>query len=295
MAVAIDKVIEVTIDQVRDVATFAWRVYQDETKRTTPPYHSFETMRKAFEKKVASKYERLLAYYGKDHLKGVFAIDIVEQDKYIGTTGGPYIESSEAYAEITDAFMTYLERHCKGYVCYFGTTKPNITSQKYLKSKGFICIEDTIQTRIEPSDLKPIQGNFIVQTLSEQDYDLYRKFHQEHFIDYTWTADKIYGVMDKWLVHIVKHGDEIVGNIFAMRQTNTSVEVYGAKVLSQYEGAEMLSQLYYESAKAWFERGVKEIVNFIPEGYMLDAAKRVGFVAYDTYMCYYMKELFCIF
>lgn len=290
---------EIEETQIQEAALFAWKVYQDESKRTTPPYHDLQDMVAQFEKKVKSVYQRLLAYTEDQQLKGVFSVDVNDAEKYIGTTGGPYIEDIERYDEIADAFMGYLEQHCKGYVCYFGTTKPNVRSQMYLESKGFVCTEDTVQTRIVLENLMSEATQIVthngesnqVELLKEEDYALYSQFHKTHFPDYYWTADKIFEVIDKWRIHVVKREGKIIGCVFTMKQTDISGEVYGATVLPEYEKTLMLDQLYYASAQAWFECGVLEIVNFIPEGYMLDAAIRVGYQPYDTYMCYYKECL----
>lgn len=44
----IGKIKEIRLDQLKEVATFTWSVYQDPTKRTTPPYHSLEDVEKGF-------------------------------------------------------------------------------------------------------------------------------------------------------------------------------------------------------------------------------------------------------
>lgn len=274
-----------TADQVPEAAAFAWPVYQDETKRTTPPHHSLESMIKEFQTFVGRESEYLLGYYDHEQLQGVMTINI-EHDKNYCSVYGPYIENSEAYVEIADGFMPFIEEHCKGYQCFFGTTKPNVNSQRFLESKDFICTEDTVQTRVYPNTLKEASGPYKVETLTEEDYELYRVFHTQYFSDYYWTADRIYQVMGQWDVSIVRIDGEIVGNTFTR-----GGEVYGGMVMPQYEDTEMMAQLYYTSTSALFDRGVKEIVNFIPEGYQLEAAKRVGYEAYDTYMCYEHKSL----
>lgn len=281
---------EMTSDQVTEAATFAWSVYQDESKRTTPPYHCLEQIVGGFQGFVDPKSDCLLGYFEGEQLMGVMALNVEPENHYCSAYG-PYIENAQRYFEIAEAFMAELEVRCKGYRCFFGTTKPNVNSQMFLESKGFVCTDDTIQTRVNPSDLKKVTGPFTVQALTEEDYELYRAFHMKYFSGYYWSAERIYKVLDRWDVFIVKIEGEIVGNTFTLGQSEKSGEVYGGMVLPQYEQTEMLSQLFYESTAACFKRGVTEIVNFIPEGYQLDAAKRVGYVPYDTYMCYEKQEL----
>ncbi len=52
-----------TEDQVTEAAAFAWSVYQDETKRTTPPYRSWEDVSKSFSTFTGRDSEYLLGYY----------------------------------------------------------------------------------------------------------------------------------------------------------------------------------------------------------------------------------------
>lgn len=274
-----------TADQVSEAAALAWPVYQVETKRTTPPYHSLEEMAKHFLTWTDRESEYLLGYYDENQLLGVITLTIEHENKYCAIQG-PYIENADNYGEIAEGFMIYVDGLCKGYRCLIGTTKPNVNSQRFFESKGFICTEDTVQTRVYPNTLKGVTGPYKVETLKEEDYDLYRTFHTQYFGDYYWSADRIYQTISQWDVSIVRIDGEIVGNTFTRGQQNQSGEVYGGMVLLQYEDTAMLAQLYYTSTAALFARGIKEIVNFIPEGYQLEAAKLVGYEAYDTYLCY---------
>ncbi len=207
-------------------------------------------------------------------------VTIELENKYCNIYG-PYIEKAENYAEISESLMDFVYIYDKGCRCYIGTTKPNVNSQRYFEAKGFICTDDTVQTRLYPCDIKEVVGPYHVVTLSEDDYDLYRLFHTKYFSDYAWTAERIYKAMERWDVSIVKIDGEIVANTFTC-----GGEVFGGMVLPQYENTELMAQLYYENSAAHFKRGFKEIVWFMPEGYQLEDAKRVGYEAYDTYLCY---------
>lgn len=274
-----------TIEELEAAASFAWGVYQDDTKRTTPPYHSLEATAKHFTTFIIRDSEYLLGYFEEDKLMGVMPLIIEHENKYCSVSG-PYIENVAIYDDVANALMVYVRNMCKGYQCYVGTTKTNFRSQRFFESLGFDCVEDTVQTRVFPNTIKAVSGPYMVETLTEMDYDLYRAFHSEHFADYYWTADRIYQKMDQWDISIVKINGEIVGSVFTRIG-----EVYGGMVLPMYKDTTMLSQLYYKSVSTLFERWEKEIVNFVPEGEQLDAALRVGFEAYDTYLCYENKSL----
>ena len=213
-------------------------------------------------------------------------LDIVEKDLYVGTAG-PYIDLTENYQKVAHSFLDYLNEHFKGYSCYFGTTKPNLTSQNFLNDHGFKCVDDTIQTKINPDKLIPVTGPFKVELLSETLHDLYRNFHQKHFSDYFFTADKIYDSIHRWKIHVVIIDGEICGCVFSQKQTESTGEIYGSIALTDYQTTEMLSQLYYENICSWFSEGLVEMFNFVPEGVQLEASKLIGFIEYDTYMGYH--------
>lgn len=280
-----------TTEQVDEAIAFAWPVYQKSEQRTTPPYHSEAEMKKSFLNHINHPTDQVLGYYKDQHLTGVLAMTINHEERYCSSSGGFHIENSANYNEVAGAFLTYLSAHCKGYRCHFGTTKPNVSSQKFLEANGFVCTEDSVQTRIGPSELKAVTGPFVVETLTEADYATYRQFHKTHFSEYYWSADKIYEVMPRWNVSIAKNEGQIVGSVFTQASKGRSGEVYGSIVLPEYENTEMMAMLLYESTAASFKKGATEIVNFIPEGYLLDAALKVGYVAYDTYMCFEHKAL----
>lgn len=280
-----------TEDQVEEALAFAWPVFQNQAQRTTPPHASELEMKKSFLSHINHPSDQLLGYYKDQRLIGVLAVHISPEEKYCNSTGGLHIESTETYGEVASAFLNHLKEHCKGYKCLFGTTKPNVYSQKFLEANGFVCVDDTVQTRVEPNGLKAVEGAFVVETLKEEDYALYRAFHTAHFSEYYWSADKLYEAMPHWNVSIVKIDGQIVGNTFTFGVKGRSGEVFGGKVLPEYENTNMMAMLFYKSTAACFEKGATDIVNFVPEGYMLDAAIEVGYVPYDTYMCYEIKAL----
>lgn len=272
--------------QETEVADYVWNVYQDAAKRTTPPYKSHAEVLSQLQKQISSKHGRILGYYKNEQLFGVLYLDIIDKDSYVGTAG-PYIHCSEHYHQVALSFLDYLDNYFIGYSCYFGTTKPNLSSQKFLDDQGFKCIDDTIQTKINPTTLNSIISPYKVKVLSEDYYELYRRFHQEHFSDYFFTADKIYDSIHRWKIHIVIIEGVICGCVFSQKQTESTGEVYGSIVLAEYQDTDMLSQLYFENISAWFSEGLVEIFNFVPEGVQLEASKRVGFTEYDTYMGYH--------
>lgn len=280
----------ISSDGIREVAKYIWSVYKDETKRTTPPYES--------EKGVALHLSKCLQY-DSSHLLGVFDGDILEgivlvlenETDCSVNVQGPYINDSRKYPKVALEMLDYLTCNFKGFKCYVGTTKPNVLSQEFFEAYGFECTDDTIQMCINKEGLVTIEHEFDIRLLSEEYMDAYKDYHDRQYYDYYWLADRIYDVIDRWKVHILLEENQIVGSVFAMKQTEDSAEIYGCKILDSHLSKKAMTALFYSSTKSWMDEGISKILNFVPEGLESECAELVGYRGYDTYMCFYKDRL----
>lgn len=281
---------KIKIDKIPAISKYIWDVYQDEKKRTTPPYHSLKDVETHLLKRSKYKSNHHLGVYEDDNLKGVVLLDVDEDDQSVSVQG-PYIHKSYQYKEIASEMMDYIKSNYRGLKCYFGTTKTNVLSQEFLKSQDFLCTDDTIQMSITKETLIPIETQFNIQLLTEERMEEYKAFHDIQYHDYYWLSDRIYKVMNRWKIHVALENNKIIGSVFTMKQTENSGEIYGCKVLEPYESKQVMAELFYNSAKSWIDEGVKKIVNFVPEGLETESAALVGFKGYDTYMCYFKEKI----
>ncbi|MBI9010997.1 MAG: hypothetical protein JEZ08_02105 [Clostridiales bacterium] len=277
-------------EDIQIVSKYVWNVYQDENKRTTPPYKSFDQVEDSLLRFLADEQDEIIAVYKEDELKGIAMTGMDLKNKYFSIKG-PYIDCSDDYMSIASEIMDYLELNYKGFKCDFGTTRANTNSQKFLISKGFACTEDTVQMSIIPNQLIDLALEHNIQLLTDERKDEYRNFHDTHFHNYYWLADGIYSVMDRWKVHVLIEQDRIVGSVFTMRQRENSGEVYGCEILEPYKNEQVMAELFHISTKSWMDEGVNEIINFVPEGIYSTSASMVGYEGYDTYMCFSKEEI----
>ena len=276
--------------EIQAISKYVWEVYQDENKRTTPPYDCLEDVETHFLKGSQYKSDYLLGVYMNDNLEGVFLVFVNEEDQSIGLQG-PYIHKSTKYKEIASEMMDYIESKYKGYKCYAGTTKPNVISQEFFESHDFLCTDDTIQMSVTKDTFVPIETQYNIQLLTEEKMEDYKSFHDTQYHDYYWLSDRIYKVMDRWKVHIALERNKIIGSVFTMRQSEHSGEIYGCKVLKPFENKQVMAELFYNSTKSWMDEGVKKIVNFVPKGLESESASLVGYKGYDTYMCFFKEKI----
>ncbi len=195
------------------------------------------------------------------------------------------------YASVAHEMLDYIEENFKGYKCYFGTTKPNRHSQEVLQSRGYTCVDDTIQMSVNKGTLLDMDCKYSIEALSEERMDAYRTFHDVHYHDYYWLSDRIYQTMDKWKIHLLIEKNQIIGSVFTMKQTEDSGEIFGCKVINEFRIKEVIAELFYKSCKAWMDEGLHTLLNFVPEGLESKSATLVGFKGYDTYMCYIKNEI----
>lgn len=275
---------------IHTISKYIWAVYQDENKRTTPPYHDSKDVESHLLKCSQYKSDHLLGIYVSDNLEGVVLILVDEADQSINIKG-PYIHNSSKYKEIASEMMDYIESKFKGFKCYFGTTKPNVNSQFFLKSHDFLCTEDTIQMSVTKDVLVQIESQFNIQLLTEEAMEAYKGFHDIQYPDYYWHSDRIYKVMDRWKIHVALENNKIIGSIFTMKQTEDTGEIYGCKVLEAYENKQVRADLIYNSTKSWMDEGLTTLLYFVGEGLESESAALVGFKGYDTYMCFIKEKI----
>jgi hypothetical protein len=275
-------------EEISMISEYIWKVYQDDKKRTTPPYEGTESIKKHLIECLKYKDDRILAIYNEDDLEGATLLVVNKKERSINMQG-PYIYDSEKYDMHASEITNYLDKNYKGYECYVGTTKTNIRSQLFLSSKGYKCVEDTIQMSLVPSEIIPIKEEYDIRLLSEERKEEYLTYHNEQYKDYFWTAERIYKVVDRWVIHILLKDNRIVGSIFSMKQTNGEGEIYGYKAYEK--DSRVLAELIYVNSKYMFEEGMKKILNCVEEGIESESAESVGYKPYDTYMCYYKYKL----
>jgi hypothetical protein len=281
---------EIQDHEIELASDYIWKVYQDETKRTTPPYHALEEIEAQLLKCLQSESTQVMGVYWDDTLKGVTLFNLEVENNYLSVQG-PYIKNLDHYMTIASEIIEYLEKNFKGYECHFGTTKTNLMSQEFLEKNGFLCTEDTIQMSVAKDGLIPIDRQHNIQALTEERMDEYAAFHDKHYHDYFWLSNRIYERMDQWKIHILLVHNEIIGSIFTRGKSGASSEIYGCKVMGSHKCKQVLAELYYISSKTWLDQGVLEILNFVPEGVQSESASLVGYKAYGTYLCYYKNKI----
>lgn len=278
------------LNELNDVSNYMWSVYQDETKRTIPPYHDLNDVKKHLSKVFARKGDEIIGVYIEGKLEGVALILLEEKNNYLSIQG-PYIQESSIYTKVATEIMNYIEGAFRGFKCDFGTTKPNRNAQNFLIEKGFKCTDDSIQMSITPDQLVSMEVKHDIQLLTEDRMVEYSIFHDTQYKDYYWLSDRIYEVMSLWKEHVLLENNKIIGSVFAKAKPGGSGEIYGCEILEPYRNKQVMAELFYISTKSWMEEDVKEIVNFVPEGIMSESASLVGYKGYDTYMCFSKEEL----
>jgi len=276
-------------DEICVVSQYMWDVYQDESKRTTPPYHSLNEIEKSL-LKTFQRGDEIIGVYIEGKLEGIALVLLDEKNKYFSVQG-PYIQQSGLYTKLATEIMDYVELKYKGFKCNFGTTKTNMLSQEFLVAQGFTCTDDTIQMSILPDQLTEIELKHDIQVLTEDRMEEYKVFHDTQYHGYYWLSDRIYEVMNQWKIHVLLENDKIMGSVFTRAKSGDSGEVYGCEVLEPYRNEQVVAELFYISTKSWMDEDVKEIVNFVPEGMYSESASIVGYKGYDTYMCFSKDEI----
>lgn len=272
------------------ISDYIWQVYQDEERRTTPPYDSLMEVEEHLARRCKYQHSHHLGVYTKGELQGIVLIDQDDEDQSISIQG-PYIHRDHSYMEVATEMMAYIHSNYRGLKCYGGTTRSNVGSQTLFKDKGFVCTEDSLQMSISKESLIQRQVKAHIEILSQESMAAYKVFHDQHYHDYYWSADRIYKVLDQWKVHILLENDAIIGSIFSRIQYNNSAEVYGCKILKPYMNLDLMADLVYTNTKCRLDQGINELLYFLEEGIESESAGLVGYKGYDTYMCFVKDSL----
>ncbi len=281
---------KIEISEIPFVSEYVWKVYEDESTRTTPPFKDKNSVKQHFVRETQYSNSFLLGVYEKNLLEGVILIIEDQADLSINMQG-PYIKNTEKYHEIASEILSYVKIRFREYKCYVGTTKTNIISQSFFESNQFICTEDAIQMRITKAQLGAMESSNQVISLPDERLKEYHYFHNLYFPDYYWQFERIQEVRDRWKIHILVNQDKIVGCVFSMKQEAQSVEIYGCHILEAYKTKELMSELLCCNVWDWFDYGITEVLYFAPNGIESESAEEIGFQGYDTYLGYFTKRL----
>lgn len=274
-----------TVQNLDEVAEFAWELSQNKLYASYPRQNSRDEIKEEIEKAIKLENFNIIAFYHKSELCGVCSYFWINGEKYVQTT---IFLISEGYKEIIDKFINYISNELPGYELFIGVPSTNRSINEYFKEKNIKCVEDSIVTRI--CNLKPHsnKGYEFIEEIKKNNFEEYALFHDKYAVpnEIYFNSKNLYKEIEHFRIFAYKQDDEIHGSIF-VKACKEIADVIGLFIDKEYKNKDIESILINEMmAGLYNEFGlIKEVLYFIDKDSAdeLDIALEAGFRIKEEY------------
>ena len=265
---------KLTGDMLETAAELSWRLCRDVSTRSYPLFQSKNEIKREYSMRLREEHGELLGYFSGEALFGVCGFFVIPPERYLQTVAF-YIERDTQKA--IDEILAYLKENYPGYSINAGLPFENAAVAGPLQQKGFGLAEDSFDLRLTLRDfMRNDRPQEPALRLAAGRYAEYAEFHDLHFPDIYWNAERLLSDIARWRIFVHLGDGKIDGSIFVMMQSRTA-EIFGLWA----PDAEITRELLCGSIKAVTAENVKigEIVFFVEKGETknMNAAEACGF------------------
>lgn len=255
-------------------AELSWRLCQSVSTRSYPLFQSKKAIRKEYLLRRKEEHGELLGCFSGETLIGVCAFFVIPSDRYLQTVAF-YTERDTQKA--IDEILAYLKENYPGYSINAGLPFENAAVAGPLQQKGFGLAEDSFDLRLTLRDfMRNDRPQEPALRLASGRYAEYAEFHDLHFPDIYWNAERLLSDIARWRIFVHLGDGKIDGSIFVMMQSKTA-EIFGLWA----PDAEITRELLCGSIKAATTENtnIGEVIFFVEEDetHNLNAAEACGF------------------
>ncbi len=253
---------------------YSWQIYQNPLTKFYPIVDQKSDVESMY-KHAFMNGNLWVAKSGQEY--AILPLIIDEDKKYIQANGG--IATKTHFVEFASYFLGKLRASFPGYTFYCGYPSSHLEAMAYFPSHGFET--DDVLWRYETKlDDVVVHRDPVFESLNDQNYDAFNKYHQQYFPDVYWTAPLIYEHQDRWSVVVI--GEQsikgIAGAIHYEKNGIRYAEIYF------FHGSDVdaiMSALIVELKK----QGVEELLYLVDKNQIQHLAfvERIGFKQMDDY------------
>ncbi len=273
-------------EMLEQAVELSWRLCQSVSTRSYPLFQSKQAIRKAYLMRQKEEHGELLGCFSGKALIGVCAFFVIPSDTYLQTVAF-YIERD--YPKTITEFLDYLKENYPDYSVNIGLPFENTAVAGALEQNGFDLAEDSFDMRLDLNDFTCSgRSKEPALRLTADRYAEYKKFHDLHFPDIYWNAQRLLSDIARWRIFVHLRDGKIDGGIFVMPQSKMA-EIFGLWA----PDAEIAGELLCGSIQAVTTENtnIGEIIFFVEEDetHNLNAAEACGFCCAAHYQLWSSK------
>ncbi len=228
---------ELSGDCIGQAADFCWERCKEAGTRSYPLFADKAEIEEEFRLRSSEAHARLLAYYSRGILAGVFCFFTIPAELYLQTTA--FYAGKARYAEAANAFFCYLAAYYPAYTAYIGVAAENENAANELKRNGYGLEDACCDLRCGLSDPMAQWTEDGVLRVTEEKFDEYAAFHDAHFPDIYWNAERLRSVQRDWRIFARRDGGQISAGVFLQVYGETA-EIFGLRIREREPGTKLL-------------------------------------------------------
>lgn len=281
--------VKATLEDIERYGEFVYNIALDQSKSCYPTYtdgiKSKEDFFEDAKKSVISDTYEMLLFFHDSKMDGWIQYFWIEKDKYLQLCG---CNINTATEQALTELLPLLAERFKGYEMYFGCSKTNVDATNFLKRNEFVCIEEDYNNSFffDTYELQP--ESEYVASISEENYEDFRRIHSCMEEDTYWTCDRILAKMDSWKIYVYYENENPIGTIF-FSGSKEYLEIFGVEFLAGKYSKEKFQALMVTVLNEGKRLGTKYLTFFCEEEQQA-AVKELGFCYVGQYVCY-MKTI----
>ena len=275
-----------TEQEFKQYADFVYELALDPSRSSYPTYTDGIKTKEMFLERAQSAFskatEEILLFEYEETVEGWIHYYFIPEDHYLSAvTFNIQTHMKQALQE----FLEFVQIRFKGYELYLGFPTDNKNAVDFLSNHEFECIEDDFNNTAFLEKYEPIPISDSVILITKENFNYFRTLHRTFEQDMYWNSDRIYAALDKWIIFVKLHQDEVLGSVYLIDCDDDWFEIFGIDMKDEIFDSEVFYELLGKALNTAKERNGK-YMTFFCEKEQLEIVKKLGFQCIGEYVCY---------
>ena len=275
-----------TEQEFKQYADFVYELALDPSRSSYPTYTDGIKTKEMFLERAQSAFskatEEILLFEYEETVEGWIHYYFIPEDHYLSAvTFNIQTHMKQALQE----FLEFVQIRFKGYELYLGFPTDNKNAVDFLSNHEFECIEDDFNNTAFLEKYEPIPISDSVILITKENFNYFRTLHRTFEQDMYWNSDRIYAALDKWIIFVKLHQDEVLGSVYLIDCDDDWFEIFGIDMKDEIFDSEVFYELLGKALNTAEERNGK-YMTFFCEKEQLEIVKKLGFQCIGEYVCY---------
>ncbi|MBQ8638882.1 MAG: hypothetical protein IJ468_06910 [Lachnospiraceae bacterium] len=268
---------------------FVYHLALDQSKSGYPTYSDGIKTREMFiqrsQKAFSRNTEEILLFESDGVVEGWIHYYWLPDDNYLSTVSFIICSHTE---QALQEFLEFARERFKGYDLFLGYSTENRQAVHFLSAHGFECIENDYNNTAFLDRYEPIAVSDRVIRVTKENYESFRRLHDNVEGDMYWNSDRIYADLDNWIIFVMLQDGEPVGSVYYLTDDDGWFEIFGIDRKDGVFRAEIFRELLGKALNTAKELGGK-YMTFFCEDEEQEIVGTLGFECVGQYVCYQLQ------